>query len=152
MKIVLAPIEPEEIEIIREWETYPPEFAELDYALRTGGWIDEFYTDPLTRIFTAKSAHEIIGFSLLSTQDAETEFRIAIKPDKISKGFGKIVTQATLSEFYKNNGTHRLYLIVRFTNTIAQKLYEKVGFVPDKEITKDIREIPVRFLKMIHEG
>jgi hypothetical protein len=43
MNIVLSSLEPNDITIIREWEPYPAEFSELDYALREGGWLDEFH-------------------------------------------------------------------------------------------------------------
>jgi ribosomal protein S18 acetylase RimI-like enzyme len=92
--------------------------------------------------------NEIIGFSLLSIQGVETEFRIALKPDKIGKGFGKTVALATITEFYKLHEEDSLYLIVRLSNTVAQSLYKSIGFIPDQELTKDIQGIPVQFLKM----
>ena len=38
----LRPITSDDIAIIREWPPYPPEFRDLDYALREGGWLDEY--------------------------------------------------------------------------------------------------------------
>lgn len=148
LNTVLTPLEPNDITIIREWEPYPAEFSELDYALREGGWLDEFSPDPNTHIFSAKYENKIIGFSLLSAQSDGTEFRIALKPDKIGKGFGRIVALATITEYYKLHEYNTLYLIVRLTNTVAQRLYESIGFIPDQELTKNIQGIPVRFLKM----
>lgn len=148
MDIVLAPIGPNDIATICEWESYPTEFAELDYALREGGWIDEFSPNPNARIFAAKYHNELIGFSLLCNDTEGTEFRIALKPDKIGKGFGRKIATATIWEAFERMGKNSLYLIVRLNNTSAQKLYEKLGFIAKNEITKEIQGKSVRFLRM----
>ncbi len=148
MDIVLAPIELDDIATIREWEPYSSEFAELDYALREGGWLDEFLPKSNTRIFAAKYHNELIGFSLLCADTEGIEFRIALKPDKIGKGFGRKITVATIRESFEWMGKNSLYLIVRLSNTSAQKLYEKLGFIPKNEITKEIQGQSVQFLRM----
>jgi diamine N-acetyltransferase len=148
LDIVLAPIEHEDIATIREWEPYPAKFAELDYALREGGWLDEFLPNPNAKIFSAKHQNELIGFSLLCDDTEGTEFRIALKPDKIGKGFGKKIAVATIREAFERMGKNSLYLIVRLSNIVAKELYEKLGFIAKNEITKEIQEKTVRFLRM----
>ena len=148
MNIVLTLIEDTDIKEIYAWETYPKKFAKLDYALRKGGWLDEYHNRPNTKIFSAKYENELIGFSILSDDIEGTEFRIALKPNKIGQGFGRAIAVATMNEAFEKMGKNSIYLIVRLNNLPAIKLYEQIGFVSKYELNKDIQSKPIRFLKM----
>lgn len=76
--IELRPITAEDAAEIRNWPPYSGGFAQMDYALREHGWLDEFMSKPKTVIYIAGLNKQIIGFSLLSvTAEGEAEFRIA---------------------------------------------------------------------------
>ncbi|MBU0632528.1 GNAT family N-acetyltransferase [bacterium] len=146
--IVLTPIEPEDILTIQNWEPYPDEFSELDYALRKGGWLDEYAKKPDTDIFVAKKENEIIGFTILSDDNEGTEFRIAIKADKLGQGFGKAIASATIKKGFTCKQRSSIYLIVRVSNNRAKKLYKELGFVENGEIVKEINKKQISFLQM----
>lgn len=146
--IVLTLIEPEDVLTIQNWTRYPDEFVELDYALRKGGWLDEYCRKPSAKVFSAKYQNELIGFSILSDDDEGTEFRIALNPDKIAKGFGRAIAVVTMNEAFEKMNKESIYLIVRLNNLPAIKLYDQIGFLPKYELNKDIQGKPIRFLKM----
>ena len=65
--LTLRMLKPDDIQIIKSCPPYPPESAELDYALRDGGWLDEYGTKTGTEIMVAEEQGEMVGFSILST-------------------------------------------------------------------------------------
>jgi RimJ/RimL family protein N-acetyltransferase len=151
MNIVLTLIEDSNIKEIRAWKPYPKEFAELDYALRDGGWLDEYHHKPNAKVFAAKYEKELIGFSILCDNYEGTEFRIALKPDKIGKGFGRAITLATMKEAFIKMDQDSIYLIVRLNNLPAKKLYKQIGFIEKNEVIKTIYGKEIRFLKMQYD-
>ena len=87
--IKLRIMEEADIITIKNWPPYLPEFEELDYALRSNGWLDEHRGKPDTRLYVAELDGEVIAFTLLSgTSATEAEFRIALRADKIGQGLG----------------------------------------------------------------
>jgi hypothetical protein len=44
----LRPLSSADANNIKEWPKYPEEFERLDYALRSGGWLDTFPESPAT--------------------------------------------------------------------------------------------------------
>ncbi|MEI7648725.1 MAG: GNAT family N-acetyltransferase [Methanomicrobiales archaeon] len=93
----------EDIQIIKSSPQYPPEFAELDYALRDGGWLDHYSTKTGTEIMIAEDRDELIGFSILSKEEGgSAEFRIAIHPDKLGMGLGKTLATLTLIQGFSS--------------------------------------------------
>lgn len=114
---------------ITAWPEYDGEFAELDYALRQGGWIDEYQDRPSTWIYSAESSDGIVGFTILSKTGAdEAEFRIAIRPGLTGRGHGKHVAEVVLSKGFNELGLKRIHLMVRKRNLRAIALYMKLGF------------------------
>lgn len=143
----LLPSDPAEI---HNWPSYPAEFAELDYALRHGGWLAEFQDRTDTWIYVAKQADEIIAFSLLAlTGVGEAEFRIALRADKIGHGIGKIFCSMTLHEGFSTLGLSRISLIVRKNNARAILLYRDIGFSLSGARVKIANGKSVEFLEMI---
>jgi len=101
----------------------------MDYALREGGWLDEFIDKPDTWIFAAMLEKQMAGFSLLAGKDSGTaEFRIALHPGMTGKGLGGYILLATLETGFLKIGLNRIDLIVRKNNMPAMKLYKRMGF------------------------
>ncbi len=147
--LILSELRENDISAIKQWPPYPPEFDELDYALREGGWLDEFRGKPGTVYYTAKEGSDRVGFTLLSkTGENEAEFRIALRADKFGQGLGGIITTLTLQKGFEELGLERIHLIVRKSNPRAKKLYERLGFALTGEVTKEVHGKIVDFYTM----
>lgn len=145
----LRSIETGDAAIIHGWPPYPPEFAELDYALRDNGWLAGYRYIPDTSIYVARERGEIVAFSLLSgTGDARAEFRIALRPDKLGLGLGKTVAALTLARGFSDPGLNCIHLIVRVNNIRAQHLYRQLGFNETGRVSKEINGSLVDFNEM----
>ena len=138
-----------DVALIQNWPSYPPEFEDLDYALRAGGWLDEYRNKPSTWIYIAEQEREMLGFSILSkTGEGEAEFRIALRADRTGKGLGATTTRMTLEKGFAGNALSRIHLIVRRNNPRAIRLYKRIGFVENGECMKNVNGKPVNFLSM----
>jgi diamine N-acetyltransferase len=147
--LTLRMLKPEDTRLIKSCPQYPPEFTELDYALRDGGWLDEYSTKKGAEILVADDLGEMVGFSILSKdEEGSAEFRIAIHPDKLGKGFGKALAILTLRYGFSTPGISRIRLIVRKNNPRAKKLYETLLFRHTGECTEEIKGKPVDFYRM----
>ncbi len=134
---------------IQAWPPYPPEFAELDYALRSNGWLAEFRDKPDANIYIAEQNQKIVAFSLLAkTATAEAEFRIAVRPDNIGRGIGRIFTSLTLEEGISKINLSRIHLIARKNNARAIGLYKQLGFRECGDCVKTANHKTVQFLMM----
>lgn len=134
---------------IKNWPSYPPEFAELDYALRENGWVAEFKEKTKTSCFGVEQAGELIAFTILSTTgDQEAEFRIALRADKIGQGLGAQIISLTLEHGFSRLGLFRIHLIVRKNNLKAFQLYRQMGFIQRGECHKICNEKQVLFTIM----
>jgi diamine N-acetyltransferase len=147
--ISLRPIAEEDFAEIRKWPPYELEFAQMDYALRQGGWLDEYGKKPETWIYVAESDGRSVGFTLLSvTGKGEAEFRIAIHPHSTGIGFGRQIAVAILKIGFLKLKMDRIYLIVRKNNYRAMELYERLGFRRTGESIHAIQGQPVEFFDM----
>jgi RimJ/RimL family protein N-acetyltransferase/catechol 2,3-dioxygenase-like lactoylglutathione lyase family enzyme len=134
---------------IENWPAYPPEFADLDYALRQDGWLKEFRGQPETRIYIAEQSGEMIAFTILSpTAQGEAEFRVALRADKAGQGLGRTISAKTLSIGFDEIGLQRIHLIVRKNNPRAIGLYRRLNFSHCGECQIHINNKPTDFLKM----
>lgn len=138
---------------IQSWPAYPEEFKDLDYALRGAGWIKEYLGKRGTKIYVAEESGNLIGFTILSRDDAEggsgsAEFRIALHPDFLGRGVGKEIAGMTIEKGFEELGLQRIYLIVRKSNPRAGKLYKRCGFRDTGECRKDVNGAVVDFLEM----
>jgi diamine N-acetyltransferase len=147
--ITIRSITTNDISIIKNSPQYPPEFEELDYALRDNGWLDEYQLKSGSEIFLAEDSDTIAGFSILS-KDAggNTEFRIAILPGNLGKGYGKKIALLTLHHFFSFGESDTLWLIVRKNNPIAIKLYESLNFRLTGECMEEVNGKMVDFYRM----
>ena len=147
--IILRPLRESDIPLIKAWPPYPDEFRDLDYSLRDGGWIDEYRGKPGTTILVAMEDGECVGFSVLSRDGpGKKEFRIALHPDWIGKGAGRIILRRTLEYCFADMTVTSVRLIVRKNNLRAQKLYTSMKFQATGECTEVIQGKPVPFFTM----
>ena len=138
-----------DITLIRRWPSYSGDMAQMDYALRAGGWLDEFRARADTLLYAADDDGELVGFSLLHRSgDREAEFRIALRPDRTGQGLGADLTLQTLAIGFADHGLARIHLIVRKNNRRGIRLYRRIGFVGRGECRKDIQGETVEFLLM----
>ncbi len=135
-------------EIVNNWSQYDDEFQELDYALREGGWIEEYLNKQDSHIFSAILDGELIGFTILSDDEYGSEFRIALSPNHIGKGFGRLIAQKTFNKGFDELQKSLIYLIVRVDNIRAIALYKKFNFRVVCEVQKKVNHKMVRFIKM----
>jgi diamine N-acetyltransferase len=147
--IKLRNLIPDDMVTIRNWPPYPQEFEDLDYALRSNGWLTEYCNKPETSCFSIEQEDRLIAFTILSkTGEAEAEFRIALRADKIGQGLGNFITTMTLARGFAEIGLNRIHLIVRKNNLVAIRLYMSIGFTGRGECFKDINGRQVHFLIM----
>lgn len=143
--IILKEMTNEDIRIIKKWPTYPPDIAELDYALRDGGWLDyDFY-----KAFSAYEDNKIIGFTILWKEVESLTVAIALHADEIGKGLGYEVLCKTLQKCFSEYECERVYLDVRKKNLRAKRLYDKVGFKVINEHVMEANGALVPFIKMV---
>ena len=139
--------------VIQNWPAYPIEFGDLDYALREAGWINEYLGKRGTKIYVAEESGVLIGFTILSRDDAEggsssAEFRIALHPDFLGQGAGEKIAGMTIEKGFEELGLQRIYLIVRKSNPRAGKLYKHCGFRDTGECRKEVNGAVVDFQEM----
>lgn len=147
--IALRPLRPEDVPAIKAWPPYPPGFAMLDYALRDGGWIDDYGKDPATEILVAEDETGIAGFSLLMPVSARVaEFRIALHPGRIGRGVGREIAILALQHAFSDPERETIRLIVRKNNPRAERLYESLHFRHTGECTEPVHGEPVAFRRM----
>lgn len=147
--ITLRPLSVHDIPVIKAWPAYPQEFAELDYSLRDGGWLDEYGRKPGAVLLGAVEEGSLIGFSLLSPDGfGKREFRIALHPARIGNGMGRIVMRRTLEYAFADMTVSSVRLIVRKNNHRARQLYDSLHFVETGECTEQIQGKPVPFFVM----
>lgn len=154
LQMKLRQMKEQDIDVIENWRPYPQEFKDLDYALRNAGWISQFRNKKGARIFTAEENGAVIGFTILSKEDAsgyEAEFRIALSPVMLGQGMGRKLARATLEKGFLHHGLCRIYLIVRKNNHRAQRLYEHLGFRYCGECQKEIQGRMVELFEMALE-
>ena len=146
--LTLRPLASSDIDVIKSWPQYPEEFAGLDYALRNDGWLDHYGTGSGSDILVAVDDGEIVGFSILTRDDGSCpEFRIALHPAKIGKGYGRELTRLTIARGF-SEGARSIRLIVRRNNFRAQKLYGQLGFDVTGECCENVQGKPVEFFRM----
>jgi RimJ/RimL family protein N-acetyltransferase len=124
-----------------------------DYALREAGWISEYLRKEGTTIYVAEERGVLIGFTILSRDDADVksssaEFRVALRPDILGQGAGEKLARMTIRKGFEQLGLERIYLIVRRSNPRARKLYQNCGFRDTGECRKEVNGIVADFQEM----
>lgn len=147
--IVFRAIAAADVATIQNWPPYPPEFEDLDYALRGDGWLAEYWNKPDTQVYVAEQAGEIVAFTILAkTAELDAEFRIALRADRIGQGLGEIITAITLAKGFAEMKLACIHLIVRSNNPRAIRLYKRLGFIERGQCLKHVNGKLVNFLVM----
>jgi len=147
--IDLRRLEQSDMEKIALWPSYENDLQQMDYALRNGGWLEEFRGSPDAKLYAAMDSDDLVGFSLLiKGEKNEAEFRIALRADQTGRGLGDEITVLTLKKGFEEQGLSRIHLIVRKNNQRAIALYTRLGFGLHGECRREILNQPVDFLMM----
>lgn len=134
---------------IRLWPPYPDSLHDLDYALRANGWLDQFPDSQQTRRFSAWDGAQLVGFSILTNiTSTDAEFYIALHPQKIGHGIGRVVMLRTLDIGFTELNLEQIYLKVRDWHQRAIALYESIGFKKTGTSIVEIQGKPVNFVNM----
>ena len=149
----LTQLRPNDVGAIKRWPSYPGELSDLDYALRSGGWLDEFPESETNHRYGGWVEDELIGFSVLNeTGHGKAEFYVAIHPDKVGLGFGKILTQLIIMKGFQELHLNTIYLRVRIWHKRAINVYERIGFRKLCEVDSNIHGRAVRVYVMEIHG
>ena len=134
---------------INDWPPYPQELIDLDYALRPGGWLDQFPESTRTHRYAIKDGDLLVGFTILTNiRNADAEFYIAVHPDHLGKGIGTAATRQTVLIGFHRLGLSRIYLKVRLWHKRAIQTYKNVGFTMCGTSEEVIHGKHVQFLTM----
>ncbi|MGC9197117.1 MAG: GNAT family N-acetyltransferase [Syntrophobacteraceae bacterium] len=113
-KIALRSMRDGDIADVNLWPPYKDGSAQMDYALRRGGWLDEYYKRPGAWCYIAQAEGESVGFALLSLTGAgNAELRIALHPLKTRLGFGRQTMTAVMERGFFELGLDTIHLVVR---------------------------------------
>jgi len=83
----------------------------------------------------------LVGYSLgICTNKIGCIVSFAVHPEYRRQNIGFTILKLTLSSFENIIDLQKIFLHVRVNNTIAQKLYEKVGFIKTSTIQKYYKE------------
>jgi RimJ/RimL family protein N-acetyltransferase len=152
--ITLRPLTADDITAIAAWPPYDGDMAQMDYALRTGGWLAEQGSNPAARLFAAELDGELVAFTLLvAMAPGDAEIRIAIRSDRTGRGLGGEVMASTMVAGFREPGLERIHLIVRKNNSRGIALYRRLGFRFCGELRKPIQGVEVDFhcMEMVRE-
>lgn len=95
-----------------------------------GTFIAELKMNKLARYYVVEFRGKVVGYGgVWLIMDEAHITNIAIHPEYRGKGIGKRLVEGLIEEVLKIN-IHRITLEVRRSNTAAQALYKKFGFVP----------------------
>ena len=93
--------------------------------------VEESIKDRENRRFIFQNDKEKLGYITLYNIEevhGKAEFAIMIDPAQQGKGYAKVATKLAIDYAFRVLNLRKLYLIVDATNTIARKVYEKMGF------------------------
>lgn len=145
----LRPLRAEDVDTIAGWPPYLDELAPLDYALRRGGWLDQFPPSPPTRRFGAWQGTRLVGFALLTDiANGRAELYLALHPHELGRGLGAAVIGHVLAVAFGELHLDTVYLKVRTWHRRGIALYQRLGFVTVAEKEFEIQGRPERFLVM----
>ena len=147
--ITLRPLTQDDVPRIMAWPAYEGDMAQMDYALRGGGWLAEYRDKPAARLFGAELEGALVAFTMLVPESGgDAEIRIAIRPDHTGRGLGGEIMALTMGVGFRELGLGRIHLIVRKNNFRGISLYRRLGFHPTGELVKEIQGTAVDFYCM----
>lgn len=147
--ITLEPLTDADVDAINKWPPYQKPIDVLDYALRRGGWLDQYPESPTNVRYGIWQNGKLIGFSLLvDIKDGEAEFYIALHASKTHKGIGREATMQTIERGFRDLGLKNIHLKVRDWYKGARKMYADVGFEECERFEETVKDMPVKFVRM----
>jgi RimJ/RimL family protein N-acetyltransferase len=126
--VTLKTLTDTDVAAIHAWTPYKAPIDVLDYALRPGGWLDQYPRSPRNVRYGIWHKGELVGFSLLTDiGNGEAEFYIALRADQTRRNLGREGTLQTIRRGFHELGLKRIHLKVRDWYG-ARKMYASIGF------------------------
>lgn len=153
--VSLRPLIAADAREVNAWPSYEGAFRPLDYALRSGGWLDTLPESPATCRFAALLDGRLVGFSILTDITSEAaEIYLAVRPDLTGHGVGRQILELTLARAFFEMELARVHLKVRLWHKRAIALYQKAGFVTtgqkQEEVAGEMVEFQIMELQASH--
>ncbi len=149
LPVTLRHLTSEDAAAARLWPPYPSTFAVFDFALRKGGWLDQFPESRRNHRYAAWQGDILVGFSILADiADGDAEFYLALHPVHVGQGLGELITRQTLLAGFEHLGLSRIHLKVRDWHETAISVYTRVGFTQQGTCVLPIQGQPVHFIIM----
>jgi RimJ/RimL family protein N-acetyltransferase len=153
--VSLQPLNVANVREINAWPPYEGAFRPLDYALRSGGWLDTLPESSSTCRFAALLDGRLAGFSILTDITSEAaEIYLAVRADLTGHGVGRQILELTLARAFFEMKLIRVYLKVRVWHKHAIALYEKAGFVTtgqkQEEVAGEMVDFQIMELQASH--
>jgi len=145
-------------EILREREfmiTDPDEFQfteEQEHA-----WLQQHHNDPGMISLLAFAQTTLVGYVHFACEGRRRRahsgrFGIAVRREWRSKGVGLALLQALLDWAMDDPQVEKVWLEVFATNSRGIHLYEKLGFVEEGRLLKEIKVAPGHYIDLILMG
>lgn len=147
MRVTIRKFEKRDIPAKVEWVNNPANNRYLHYDLplevgKTERWFDnnKDRTDRLDCVIEADGTPVgLIGLLSIDRKNSKAEYYVQIgDTDYKGKGVAKEASRLILREGFTTLGLNRIYLYTEVENISAQKLYERVGFVMEGRLKKDV--------------
>lgn len=147
MLVTIRPFEKRDIPKKVEWINNPENNQFLHYDIpievkKTEDWFErnKFLEDRYDAIIEADGIPcGTIGLLEIDKKNNKAEYYIAMGETSLKgKGVAKKATKLLLNYAFKNLELNRVYLFTETENIVAQKLFEKVGFIREGCIKQDI--------------
>lgn len=146
--VTLKRLTDKDVSAINTWPPYKSPIDVLDYALRPGGWLDQYPESPTNVRYGIWQDEKLIGFSLLTDiKNGDAEFYIALHADKTHKKIGQGATVQTIQRGFREHGLKRIHLKVRDWYG-AKNMYEHVGFRECGDFEEVLQGKSVKFVAM----
>ncbi|MEO8297898.1 MAG: GNAT family N-acetyltransferase [Burkholderiales bacterium] len=144
----LQPLTAVDVSAIHKWPHYQPPIDALDYALRPGGWLDQYPECPTNLRYGVWQNGKLVGFTLLvDIADNDAEFYIALHAGYRRRNIGRDAAEQTLHLGFAEHGLARIHLKVRSWYG-ARRLYADIGFSECGVVEEQVQGQPVKFILM----
>ncbi len=104
---------------------------EIEQMVYPFPWSRQIFTDSMeagTLLVVMERNRQIVGYGVLSSAAGESQLlNIAVSPDLQGEGMGEILLRWLIEEARKRE-SEMIFLEVRLSNSVAQSLYQKLGF------------------------
>ena len=130
------------------YREYSGEYTAFNYALKEDGWLDKYCCTQHHYCYSIEVENTLVGLFMFIEKN-NNEFRVLINPEQLSKGYGKLITNAAIEMAFEELRFSKISLIVRQNHAVGIKLYEKLGFKRVGETTQMLNGEEVDFYEML---